>query len=263
MYEQACMVATKDKYYTNMMETIVYYNDHNNAPLSNEKLWKEVSRVMAETEEEELDAKRNVNNVTMDNLFHWSSATTNTKGEIKNVTNERQISSDIMAETINWFNGFTIQSTINDSAYYDSEENDAESDPNSDPKVATHTTKRNYLHKLLTNREIPEIIQGFIPPVKQTTLGGVATSRRGMNAVRAVLRKEIFTGATRSTAGVLKDPPGINGKDTGGTITVDRNTVGIPPRTTTQVRTGTRPSFPPTSIGSQKIEGPRRSIILQ
>ena len=56
---------------------------------------------MAETEEEELDAKRNVNNVTMDHLFHWSSVTTNTKGEIKNVTNERQISLDIMAETIN------------------------------------------------------------------------------------------------------------------------------------------------------------------
>ena len=57
-----------------------------------------------------------------------------------------------MAKTINGFNELTIQSTINDSAYYDSEEYDAESDPNSDPKVSTYTTKRNYPHKLLTNR---------------------------------------------------------------------------------------------------------------
>ena len=59
------------------------------------------------------------------------------------MTSERQISSDIMAKTINGFNELTIQSTINDSAYYDSEEYDAESDPNSDPKVATHTSDKN------------------------------------------------------------------------------------------------------------------------
>ena len=46
-------------------------------------------------------------------------------------------------------------------------------------------------------------------------------------------------------------------------IPVDKNTVGIPPRTTTQVWTGTVTSFPPISIGSQNIEGPRRSIIPQ
>ena len=46
-------------------------------------------------------------------------------------------------------------------------------------------------------------------------------------------------------------------------ILVYRNTVRIPPRTTNQVRNGTGPSVPPISIGSQKIEGPRRSIITQ
>ena len=38
------------------------------------------------------------------------------------------------------FKGLTIQSTINDSAYYHSEENDTESEPKSHPKVATHTS---------------------------------------------------------------------------------------------------------------------------
>ena len=64
-----------------------------------------------------------------------------------------------------------IQSTINDYAYYDSEGNYAESDPNSNPKVANHTsdgkkrkvadtdtTNRNSPRKLFIKRLIPEII---------------------------------------------------------------------------------------------------------
>ena len=76
------------------------------------------------------------------------------------------------------------------------------------------------------------------------------------------LNKEIATGATRRTAGVLKDPPVKNWKDRSGTIPVDKNTVEILPRTTTQVLTCTVPSAPPISIGRQKVEVPRRSIIL-
>ena len=81
--------------------------------------------------------------------------------------------------------------------------------------------------------------------------------------LHAVLHKEIVTGATCSAAGVLKDPPVVNWKDTGKLNPVDRNTTRIPPRTTTQVHTGTGPSVPSTSIGSQEIEGPRRPIIFQ
>ena len=84
-----------------------------------------------------------------------------------------------------------------------------------------------------------------------------------MHAVRAVLYKEIVTGTTRSAAGVLKDPPVVNWKDVSGLIPQDRNTNVMPPRATTPVRTGTGPSIPPISIGSQKIEGPRRPIISQ
>ena len=42
-------------------------------------------------EEEERDAKRNANNVTMDNSICQSPVTTNTQGDIAKMTNERRI----------------------------------------------------------------------------------------------------------------------------------------------------------------------------
>ena len=70
----------------------------------------------------------------MDTFFHRSPVKTNNQGEIANVTNEMQISLDILAETIKVFNGLTIQSTINNFVYYNSREDDADRDPNSDPE---------------------------------------------------------------------------------------------------------------------------------
>ena len=67
----------------------------------------------------------------------------------------------------------------------------------------------------------------------------------------------------RRAVGVLKDTTVVNWNYTGGKMPVDRNTVLIHPRTTTQVRTGAGPSVPPIRIGSQKIEVPRRSILTQ
>ena len=46
MYEQACMATLRDKYYTKMLETLVDYNDHNNATLSNENLRQKISKVV-------------------------------------------------------------------------------------------------------------------------------------------------------------------------------------------------------------------------
>ena len=62
-----------------MLETLLDYNDHNNAPLSNEKLQQSVSKFMEETEEEECDTECNVNNVTMDTFYNQSPITTNTQ----------------------------------------------------------------------------------------------------------------------------------------------------------------------------------------
>ena len=56
---------------------------------------------------------------------------------------------NILEETIKEFNGLTIQSTIKNSAYYDSEEDDAESNPKSDSLVANHTSDGNERKSLI------------------------------------------------------------------------------------------------------------------
>ena len=181
-----------------------------------------------------------------------------------------------MTDTIKLFNRLKLQSTINNYKDDHLHKNIAEINPKSNPLVSTctregnkikitdtDTTNRNYPQKLLTNREIPAIVQGVIPPVNQTTADGVATSGWTFHAVRAVLHKDIVPSVTCSAAVALKYPLVVNWKDTSGKIPVDRNTVRMPPRTTTQVRTGTGSSVPTIIIGSQKIECPRRSIIPQ
>ena len=140
-YEQACMFTPKEKYYTNMLETLIDHNDCHNVQFSNEKLQQAVSTAMEKTEEEERDAKRNSNNVTMDTFIQYP-VMTNTQRKIANVPNERRISSDILEETIKEFKGLTLQSTIKDSAYYHSEKNVAESEPKRNHVVDTHTSDR-------------------------------------------------------------------------------------------------------------------------
>ena len=157
---------------------------------------------MSETEEEEHNIISDANNVTMD-AFYQSPVTTNTQGKIANVPNERQISSDILAETIKGFNGFTLQSTINDSAYYYSEENDAEIDPKSDQLVATHTsdgkkrkvtdadtTDGKFSKKSLINRIIPEIIPVIILSVNPPITDGVAENGRNLHAHQIITSRE-------------------------------------------------------------------------
>ena len=82
---------------------------------------------MVETEDKERDAKRKSNNLNMDN-FCLSPVTTNIQRNIVNVPDERQISLDILVETITGFKGLTLHSTINDYEYCNSKEDDAESD---------------------------------------------------------------------------------------------------------------------------------------
>ena len=85
------MATRKYKYSEKMLETTVNH--------SSEKLQQTVNKLMAETEEEERNAKHNANNVDMDTLCQ-SPFKTNTKRKITNVTNVRQISLEILAETI-------------------------------------------------------------------------------------------------------------------------------------------------------------------
>ena len=76
------------KNYTELLENLVDYNDHHNAPFPNEKLWQAISKVMAEKEEEELNIILDANNMTMDTFFQ-SLTMTNSQEDIANVTIER------------------------------------------------------------------------------------------------------------------------------------------------------------------------------
>ena len=208
------------------------HNDCHNAPLSNEKLRQAVSTVIVETEEEERETKLNVNNVTMD-TFIQSPVTTYTQRNKTDVPNERQISLDILAEMIKGFKGLTLQSTMNYSAYYHSDENDAKSDPKSDELVDTHssdgkkrrvtdtdTTNGTSPHKLLINRLIPDIIPVVILPMNQTTVDGVAEIGGTLHAVRMILFKDIVVDAVCSAACVFKYPTVVQWKETDGTETL-------------------------------------------
>ena len=113
---------------------------------------------------------------------------------------------DILAETTKGFNGSTIQSTIKNSTYYNSEEYEAEIDKNSDPKVSAHTTNRNSPHTLLINRIIPEIIPATIPPIDQTIAEDATGSGETLKARRTIISKEIVTDAARSAARVFRTP---------------------------------------------------------
>ena len=115
-YDRACMYTPKDIYFDNILETLVNHNNRHNAPFSNENLRQAISIVVSETEDEERNAKCNANNMNMDNLCQ-SPVTANTQRKNTNITIERQIYLDILAERIKGLKGLKLQSTINNSAH--------------------------------------------------------------------------------------------------------------------------------------------------
>ena len=98
-----------------MYETLVDYNDRNDAPFSNEKIWKAIHKVISE---EETDS----HNVTV-YTFYQMPVTPNTQGENENtiLISEGLNNLDALAEILK-------RLTINDTGYYESKsanENDA------------------------------------------------------------------------------------------------------------------------------------------
>ena len=106
--KQACMVTQRDKYYTEFLRTIIYFNDSNGAPLSNDNIWDAIHRVIVE---EEADA----HNVPVHN-FSQTFVTPNTQGDNENKTlkSEKRNKLDALAETLKGL-------TINDSGYHESD----------------------------------------------------------------------------------------------------------------------------------------------
>ena len=78
----------------------------------------------------------------MNNFFHESPVTIIKQRNNANVTNDWRISLNVLEETIKGLKGLTIKSTTNDSIYYNSEEDAAESYPKSNPLIDNHTSDK-------------------------------------------------------------------------------------------------------------------------
>ena len=61
----------KEKYFTELINTITTFNDNNNTPLSNMNMWDDILKVVMEDEEESIT---DANNVTADAFSHASSS---------------------------------------------------------------------------------------------------------------------------------------------------------------------------------------------
>ena len=62
------MATSRDKYYTQLFKTIVYCNDSNDAPFSNDNIPDSINRVIAEEEADAHNITSDDHNVTVDNF---------------------------------------------------------------------------------------------------------------------------------------------------------------------------------------------------
>ena len=94
-----------------MLETLVDYNERNNAPFSNENILQEISKGIAKQETEKRDIILDAHNITMDILCQ-SPVRNNRQGENANaiITSERINKLDALEEPLKGL-------TINDAVY--------------------------------------------------------------------------------------------------------------------------------------------------
>ena len=121
------MATSKDKYYTEIFNTLTDYNERNHTPLSSVNIREEIRRVMEE--ESIIDA----NNITKDTFSHASSAQRENENAV--FTSEKLNKSD---EIVDAFNNLTIK----DAEYYESNTataSDAQGNITRNPETATHT----------------------------------------------------------------------------------------------------------------------------
>ena len=160
----------------------------------------------------------------------------------------------------------TIDSTINDSAYYNSDKNDAEGNPKSDPLVATHTsdvknrkvtdtdtTNGNSPQKILIDRTLLIII----PPIDPRIADGVAADIGTAHARQTPTLKVIVTDAARSSARIFRNPGDVSLTVRYGNTPRDGNTYISPPRFNYPVLVGTGTTISPTRTGIQEIGSPK------
>ena len=199
-------------------------------------------------EEEELDA----HNVTADTFCQ--SPVIQEENAKAILTSKRLNNSDALSETLKIL-------TIKNSGYYNSDENDAEGDPERYPKVGTHindgnkrkvadTSNGNLQQKLLSNRTLPIITTTIDPwiPDGFTTCGGTP------HAHPTPTTKVFITYMVRSSARVLRTPGHLSRTVREGTTPRNCKTYIISPRMNSPILIVGNTASPTCDImGSQKI----------
>ena len=150
--------------------------------------------------------------------------------------------------SINGFNELTIQSTIKDS-----DGDDAESDPISNPKLDTYTTNLKTPQKLFNNWFIPKIILGAIRPIDQLSTEDVPWIWETLDAWQTMLSKDIFTDATRSGARIFRTPREVSWTDRDGSMPQDVNTTIAAARLNPPIQNFNSTYDSPTRTGTQEI----------
>ena len=169
--------------------------------------------------------------------FCQSPVTTNTQVDNANpiLTHERRNDSDALAETLKVL---TIESTINNSAYYNSDKNDADSDPKSDPLVDTHTSdgkKRKVTNTDTTNGNSPKILLinrtflVIISPIDPWLPGGIKTGRGTTHSCQTHALKVIVANTPCSGVRVFRTPGDVIQMGRDGTTPRGGNTSIRPP----------------------------------
>ena len=98
------METSNDNYYTDMCNTINYYNDHNNTPLSNANIREAICKVMKEK------SITDANNITADTFSHASNSQRENTNAI--FTSEKLDKPDKLADALK-------NLTTNNSKYYE------------------------------------------------------------------------------------------------------------------------------------------------
>ena len=111
------MATPEEEYFPVVLDHLNELNRCHDRSLSSNCFQQTVIRVV---EEEEEYSKSNVKNVTTDTSFR-SPVAINAQKKDTNLSYERRLALGILAETIKEFKGYTIKSTLSDSAQYDSD----------------------------------------------------------------------------------------------------------------------------------------------
>ena len=144
--------------------------------------------------------------------------------------------------------------TINDAGYYNSEKNDAEGNPKSNPEVDTHTSNVSLQQRLLINRTLPIITTTIYHqiPYRVAACGGTPHARM------IPTTKPVTTDAARSSARVLQICGCVSWTVRDGTTPQDANVSGTQNGTVLIGGTTVSPEFG--KMWNQEILGKHESI---